>query len=234
MDDLRERVAAVERALTDGEGDLQALADGAASAERIDSLETEVDALQEDVAELEAATQALRGYVGSVRSVNESVEERADAALAAVESIEERLPEEPTSGSANGESPSAEANPGARSRDDTPPTRTGRSDGTANGTQCGACGQSVGETPAADGGRVPSRPGEDAAGAGAPSVRGRDRASPRPRRDRDSAGIAPDPAGPEVTLRRETGASRRADGDRSRQAAESAAPGILGRLREWL
>lgn len=87
MDDLRERVEAVEQALTDGDGDLTALAAGAASPDRIDSLEAELGTLQEDVAELEAATQALRGYVGSVRSVNESVEERADAALAAVEAL---------------------------------------------------------------------------------------------------------------------------------------------------
>lgn len=235
MDDLRERVEAVERALTDGDGDLTALAAGAASADRIDSLEAELGELQEDVAELEAATQALRGYVGSVRSVNESVEERADAALAAVESLEDRLPDEPKSGIPSGESPSAAADPGAGSRDDTPPTQTGRSDGISNGPQCRACGQTVAETPAADGGRVPSRSGADAAGAnGGASAHRVDRPSRGARSNRAPDGVDPDASGPEVTLRRETGASRRAGGDRSREVAESAAPGLLERLREWL
>lgn len=91
MDDLRERVEAVERALTDGDGDLSALAEGAATAERVAELEATVEDLRDDVAELDAATQALRGYVGSVRSVNEDVERRAEAAVAAVDSLEERL-----------------------------------------------------------------------------------------------------------------------------------------------
>lgn len=234
MDDLRERVAAVERALTDGEGDLQALAEGAASADRLDSLEAELDDLQEDVAELEAATQALRGYVGSVRSVNESVEERADAALAAVDSLEERLPDEPKSAPLNSESPGADANPGAGPQDDTRRTQTGRSDGISNGPQCRACGQSVAETPAADGGRVSSRTGPEAGADGGASASQRDRPSPGARTDRGPAGVDPDPSGPEVTLRREANASRRPDGERSREMAESAAPGILDRLREWL
>lgn len=91
MDDLRERVAAVERALTDGEGDLSGLAEGAATAERVTDLEAAIDALREDVTEIEAATQALRGYVGNVRSINEDVEQRADAALAAVEDVTDRV-----------------------------------------------------------------------------------------------------------------------------------------------
>jgi polyhydroxyalkanoate synthesis regulator phasin len=91
MDDLRDRVAAIERAISDGEGDLSALAEGAATAERVDALQAELESLADEVDELAAATQALRGYVGSVRSVNQSVEERADAAMAAVDALEERL-----------------------------------------------------------------------------------------------------------------------------------------------
>jgi outer membrane murein-binding lipoprotein Lpp len=86
-DQLEERVAALERAVTDGEGDCTALADGAAKAERIDELESTVEELQASVADLEAATQALRGYVGNVRSVNEEVEQRADLALSRVEEL---------------------------------------------------------------------------------------------------------------------------------------------------
>jgi hypothetical protein len=80
---LEERLAAVERALTDGEHDCEALAEGAATADRVSDLETDFEELTDRVAELEAATQALRGYVGNVRSVNEEVEQRADRALEA-------------------------------------------------------------------------------------------------------------------------------------------------------
>jgi hypothetical protein len=92
MDDaLRERVEALERAVTDGEHDLSAVADEAEALERLDDLESQVTALEEQVEELQAATQALRGYVGNVRSVNTDIEQRADAALAKAESLEQRL-----------------------------------------------------------------------------------------------------------------------------------------------
>lgn len=82
---FEDRLAAVERALTDGDHDCSALAEGAATAERVTALEADVEELADRVAELEAATQALRGYVGNVRSVNEEVEQRADTALAKAE-----------------------------------------------------------------------------------------------------------------------------------------------------
>jgi hypothetical protein len=91
MDDqLEERVAALERAVTDGEGDAPALAEAAVTAERLEDCETTVEDLEDRVAELEAATQALRGYVGNVRSVNREVEERADLALSRVEALSGR------------------------------------------------------------------------------------------------------------------------------------------------
>jgi len=94
MDDaLRERVEALERAVTDGDHDLSAFADEAAALDRLDTLEADVADLADRVEELEAATQALRGYVGNVRSVNTDVEQRADAALAKAEALERRLPE---------------------------------------------------------------------------------------------------------------------------------------------
>ncbi len=83
---LEQRLAAVERALTDGDHDLSELATSGEVAHRVDGIESDVDSLADRVAELEAATQALRGYVGNVRAVNQEVERRADAALAAVES----------------------------------------------------------------------------------------------------------------------------------------------------
>lgn len=78
---LEDRIAAVERALTDGDHDLSALAAEGSAADRVETVENDLDGLEERVAELEAATQALRGYVGNVRAVNEEVRERADLAL---------------------------------------------------------------------------------------------------------------------------------------------------------
>jgi chromosome segregation ATPase len=85
---LEKRIAALERAITDGEADCGALAEGAATAERVEALEAQLADLRDQVGELDAATQALRGYVGNVRSVNRDVERRADAALSKVESLE--------------------------------------------------------------------------------------------------------------------------------------------------
>lgn len=82
---FEDRLAAVERALTDGDHDCSALTEGAATADRVTDLEADIEELTDRVAELEAATQALRGYVGNVRSVNDEVEQRADKALAKAE-----------------------------------------------------------------------------------------------------------------------------------------------------
>lgn len=87
MEDLEERLTALERAVTDGDHDLSALAESGDHAERIRELETQIRTLEDDVAELDAATQALRGYVGNLRAVNRDVERRADAALAATENL---------------------------------------------------------------------------------------------------------------------------------------------------
>ncbi|MHB9288388.1 hypothetical protein ACKVMT_15265 [Halobacteriales archaeon Cl-PHB] len=126
MDDLRERVEAVERALTDGEGDLAALAEGAATAERAEQLESDLADLESEIRDLQAATQALRGYVGNVRSVNERVEQRAETALSKVEALEaDRQP--PTD---------------PRTTDQKPARRTDPDPGTSHdGATCEACGQ---------------------------------------------------------------------------------------------
>ncbi|WP_348611068.1 DUF7310 family coiled-coil domain-containing protein [Halobaculum rarum] len=93
VEDLRSRIAAVERACTDGtDADLTDLADAAEATAELQRASTRLDDLEARVAELESATQALRGYVGSIRAVNERVERRADRALAATreEPAEER------------------------------------------------------------------------------------------------------------------------------------------------
>ena len=90
LDELDERLTAVERAFTDGDGGGTAAsgnADGAALAD----LRERLDDLESQVTDLDAATQALRGYVGNARSVDRDIERRADAALAKVESLEAQL-----------------------------------------------------------------------------------------------------------------------------------------------
>lgn len=93
IDEVDERLRAVERALTEDGRDGAAPADGADLAARLDAVEEEVERLTERVDDLAASTQAVRGYVGNVRSVNEEIERRADAALSAVESLEEQMGE---------------------------------------------------------------------------------------------------------------------------------------------
>ncbi|MEF8813065.1 MAG: ABC transporter C-terminal domain-containing protein [Halovenus sp.] len=90
-EDLETRIDALERAITDGDGDFAEIRVAAETGAQLDRLETDLGELQDRVCELEAATQALRGYVGNVRAVNEDVESRASAALAKAETIEAAL-----------------------------------------------------------------------------------------------------------------------------------------------
>jgi chromosome segregation ATPase len=90
-DELDRRLRAVERALTDGDSDLTDLRDAAELTRELERLAARLDAAEECLDELDAATQALRGYVGNVRAVNQSVERKADAALAKAESVEATL-----------------------------------------------------------------------------------------------------------------------------------------------
>ncbi len=63
-EDLRRRLDAVERAVTDGDRAVADLADAADLTDRLDGVESETEALERRVAELEASVRALRGYVG--------------------------------------------------------------------------------------------------------------------------------------------------------------------------
>ena len=89
---LHERVAALERTITDGHAD-EGLPDAARMDARLDDLESTVEDLGDQVAELDAAVQALRGFAGGVRAVDEAVERRADAAVARVDRLEAELAE---------------------------------------------------------------------------------------------------------------------------------------------
>lgn len=246
MDDLRDRVEAVERALTDGDGDLTALADGAATAERVDTLAADLEDLRDTVADLEAATQALRGYVGNVRSVNEAVERRADAAAAAVESLEDRVDaleaDRPrgheelsagTAGATGGQSPTTpdSASP-AGSTEPREGAATRRLDVDRGADDrpevCHACGRETdGIAAAADGGR------RDAAAALASDGRATTAAG-----GRSIGGF--DPTDESHRVRLEAADERRGlaneDGEQrvGRGSSEGATGGFLARMRELL
>jgi uncharacterized coiled-coil protein SlyX len=87
--DLADRLAAVERRLTDGESD--PAADAAAVEARVSELEARADELDDRLAGVESGLDSLRGLVGEVERVDDRVERRADAALAVVEDLEERV-----------------------------------------------------------------------------------------------------------------------------------------------
>lgn len=95
VDELATRLAAVERALTDGDTPVADLDDAETLEQRLAALETAVEELTDRVADLEAASSALRGYAAGVRAVNEDVERTADLALAKAETIERSLREDP-------------------------------------------------------------------------------------------------------------------------------------------
>jgi len=76
------RLRAVERAVAGTDGPITDIADSAAATAERERLAERLDAVEERVAELEAATQAVRGYAGAIRAVNREVERRADLALA--------------------------------------------------------------------------------------------------------------------------------------------------------
>ena len=88
LEELRSRLAALERTITDEDVSLPDLEDEATVQNRLDTMESELEALTDRVTELEAATRALRGYASGIDAVNEDVERRADLALSKVEALE--------------------------------------------------------------------------------------------------------------------------------------------------
>jgi hypothetical protein len=151
-DRLAARLDAVERALTDGETDLQDLDDAAALADRVARLEARVDDLERTQERLDGAVQAVRGYAGAVRAVNRTVERRADAALAAVdrlaadEPVDLDLPDAETdgphraSGTDDLHRASEADDPDRASETDVPPTGEGPADTAERGRTGGPCG----------------------------------------------------------------------------------------------
>ncbi|WP_207586496.1 DUF7310 family coiled-coil domain-containing protein [Halomontanus rarus] len=91
IDRFEKRLAAVERAVVDGDFELSELADVASMVATVEKLEGRLDELEQRVAEVEGATQSVEGYVSRIESVNGDVEQRANTAIATVDRLERRL-----------------------------------------------------------------------------------------------------------------------------------------------
>ncbi|NUB90471.1 hypothetical protein HTZ84_15645 [Haloterrigena sp. SYSU A558-1] len=93
IDRIDHRLAAVERAVIDGDYEVDELVDLATLTETVDRLETRVDEQERRLAALEAETESLTGFVDNVESVNDDVERQAATAVATVDRLEDRIGE---------------------------------------------------------------------------------------------------------------------------------------------
>lgn len=90
---LEERLAAVERALTDGEADPVDLSDAATVQRRLDEVGARLDSFEQRLAAVEAGLDAVRGQVGEERRDTDHLERTAEQALATAREVEARLDE---------------------------------------------------------------------------------------------------------------------------------------------
>ena len=157
-DRLEERVAALERTITDGHA-ADGLPDAARMDSRLDDLEAAVADFDDRLAELDAAVQALRGFAGGVRAVDEAVERRADAAVARVDRLEadlEAVRAELRDGAGDAADATAVGDDRERDGSHTTPHRGGQ-DAPARTEQADRCGRAM--TARSDaGGRGNGRP----------------------------------------------------------------------------
>lgn len=163
---LERRLEAVERALTDGDTEVAALAAADDLAGRVDDLEARVETLSAEAAEREAAVRAVRGYVGQERAADREAERTAESALATAESLQERVravedrldgqsaPQAGDDVDWSQQAAPTDGTPDARRPDGGGTTQTGRRAGRATqGTRDVAAGSSV------TGATTPGRPG---------------------------------------------------------------------------
>ncbi|WP_255150679.1 DUF7310 family coiled-coil domain-containing protein [Halorarius halobius] len=88
---LDERLAAVERALTDGDVEPAALSDAATVERRLDAVERRQADLETRIADLEAAVDALRGRAGEDDHDHREAERTAERALATARETRKRF-----------------------------------------------------------------------------------------------------------------------------------------------
>lgn len=144
MEDLQERISALERAVTDDDHDLSALSEAGEHAARLTALEEQVADIADSVAELDAATQAIRGYMGNIKAVNRDVEQRADAALASAEAVADRESSQadsiPTSEAPDTDTQIPERHTNSDMRGPASDRPLTDAHGERSGTHCPACG----------------------------------------------------------------------------------------------
>jgi hypothetical protein len=122
----------------------------AGSSEAIgDQVEERLDALEAELAQLQAGLQAVRGYVGNIEHVNESVERQANAAMAAVERLESNscsrsapalatCPGYASPGETTGDNPAGSpGNPEQSKAREPLDASAGQEDGTESGSEAG-------------------------------------------------------------------------------------------------
>lgn len=88
---VEERLAAVERALTDGEVEPAVLSDRATVERRLETVENRLDAVENRLAETEAGLDAIRGSRGEERRAIDEVERTAATALSTARRVERRV-----------------------------------------------------------------------------------------------------------------------------------------------
>lgn len=93
-DELAERLAAVERALTDDDRSPADLSEPAEIETRLDRLDERLDAIEQRLADAEGDLAAVRGHVGNAKRIDRETEQVAQHALATAREVETRLEEE--------------------------------------------------------------------------------------------------------------------------------------------
>ncbi|SDQ18890.1 DUF7310 family coiled-coil domain-containing protein [Natronobacterium texcoconense] len=88
---LEQRLAAVERAVVDGDAAVADLADLESTRSDLERLESRLEEFEHRIADLEGRTGALEGFTGEIRAVNDDVERQAATAVATVDRLERRL-----------------------------------------------------------------------------------------------------------------------------------------------
>lgn len=91
IDQIDQRLSAVESTVVDGNVNLDDLSDVSELMEELERVNARLDELESRLSELEGVTQSLEGYVGNIRTVNEETEKQADAAMAAVDRLEKQI-----------------------------------------------------------------------------------------------------------------------------------------------
>ncbi|APW96799.1 hypothetical protein CHINAEXTREME_02995 [Halobiforma lacisalsi AJ5] len=199
---LERRLAAVERAVVDGDARVDELADLESALAAISDLEERLEEHERRLADLEGRTGSLEGFTGELRAVNEEVERQAAAAVAAVDRLERRLP---ASGDEDGDGhPDASTGQQDRTESD-PDDESGRKRSATTARENPETSAAVGTERSTS--TEPKAP-ERTAAAIVEGADATDEDDGQSQRDRDDAGT---PSFPESAGRTWTGASADAD-----------------------